>query len=509
MSCCARTAARRVLGLMILLMLWTCPAAGSVAEVREKYRKSEHRIAMRDGTELFTAIYTPRDASPNRRYPILMQRTCYSVRPYGDGQYRDSLGPNSQLQREGYIFVYQDVRGCYMSEGTFRNMTPHLSEKNGPQDVDESTDTYDTIQWLLKNVKHHNGRVGQWGISYPGLLRRRRHDRRASGAAGCFTAGADRRLVVRRFPPPRRVLSAACLQLHGRASASRGRSPRRWRPPSSTTARRTATSSSWISDRCRIVNEQYTRRSDRDVEQHGRSTRTTTSSGRPATCCRTCKHVAPAVLIVGGWFDAEDLYGAAADLPRRSRLENPGIENQIVMGPWYHGGWARSDGDHLGNIELRRQDRRSYFQQQIEARVLPVHLRRRRAGSTGRGDHVRHRRATSGEYFDKQWPPASVKPRQLYFRGRRTLADSAAARAPGVAFDEFVSDPRPPGTVHRQDHDIGMTQAYMTDDQRFAARRPDVLVYQTERSAEAVTLCGPVVADLRVSTSPSEMPTGS
>ena len=137
--------------------------------VRDKYQKTEHRVKMRDGVQLFTTVYVPRDASTQKRYPMLMLRTCYSVSPYGEDAYRGSLGPSRELQDDGYIFVYQDVRGCFMSEGDFQNMTPHVANKRGPQDVDESTDTYDTIDWLLKNVKHHNGRVGLWGISYPGF----------------------------------------------------------------------------------------------------------------------------------------------------------------------------------------------------------------------------------------------------------------------------------------------------------------------------------------------------
>ena len=142
---------------------------GETRPVREQYVKREFRIPMRDGARLFTAVYTPRDASPERRYPVLMVRTCYSVRPYGEDNYPSTLGPNRRLQRDGYIFVYQDVRGCYMSEGTFVNVTPHVVNKKGQHDVDESTDTYDTIAWLLGNVKHHNGRVGQWGVSYRGF----------------------------------------------------------------------------------------------------------------------------------------------------------------------------------------------------------------------------------------------------------------------------------------------------------------------------------------------------
>src|SRR5262245_61050299 len=136
-------------------------------EVHARYTKYEYRIPTRDGARLFTAVYVPKDAS--KSYPILLNRTPYSVQPYGADQYRSDLGPSPLFGREGYIVAYQDVRGRWMSEGTFENMRPHKPRKEGPNDIDESTDTYDTIEWLVKNVPNHNGRVGQWGISYPGF----------------------------------------------------------------------------------------------------------------------------------------------------------------------------------------------------------------------------------------------------------------------------------------------------------------------------------------------------
>ena len=135
--------------------------------IKSHYTKYEYRIAMRDGKNLFTSLYLPKDAS--QKYPIMLDRTPYSVGPYGEDNYKTALGPSEKFAREGYIFVYQDVRGRYMSEGEFRDMTPHLDVKRGPQDVDESSDTYDTIEWLIKNLPNHNGKVGMWGISYPGF----------------------------------------------------------------------------------------------------------------------------------------------------------------------------------------------------------------------------------------------------------------------------------------------------------------------------------------------------
>src|SRR4051812_35119388 len=135
--------------------------------VREHYSKQEQRIPMRDGIRLYTVVYLPRDTS--QAYPILMTRTPYSAGPYGKEKYRPNIGPNRHLVRSGYIFVLQDVRGRFLSEGQFDNMRPHRGAKKSKQDVDESTDTYDTIDWLVKNLPNHNGKVGLWGISYPGF----------------------------------------------------------------------------------------------------------------------------------------------------------------------------------------------------------------------------------------------------------------------------------------------------------------------------------------------------
>ena len=142
--------------------------AAPIFDVREHYTKYEYSIPMRDGKKLFTAIYVPKDSS--RSYPFLMDRTPYSVAPYGVDNYRPSIGPSEAFEKSGYIFVYQDVRGRNMSEGTFLEMRPHIDHKTSNNDVDDSTDTYDTIEWLLKNVPNNNGRVGIWGISYPGFF---------------------------------------------------------------------------------------------------------------------------------------------------------------------------------------------------------------------------------------------------------------------------------------------------------------------------------------------------
>ena len=163
--------ARPALLLLILSLAPACwpasLAAQGVEYVKANYTKYEFRIPMRDGARLFTAVYVPKDRSQS--YPILLSRTPYGVQPYGVDAYRADIGPSPLFGSEGYIVAYQDVRGRWMSEGEFVNMRPHKDVKSGPADIDESTDTFDTIDWLIKNISNHNGKVGMWGISYPGF----------------------------------------------------------------------------------------------------------------------------------------------------------------------------------------------------------------------------------------------------------------------------------------------------------------------------------------------------
>ncbi len=464
--------------------------------VQEKYQKFEYRIAMRDGVNLFTSVYVPRDASPEKTYPMLMLRTCYSVGPYGADAYPGSLGPSRELQDDGYIFVYQDVRGCYLSEGSFQNMTPHIANKQGAQDVDESSDTYDTIEWLLHNVQHHNGRVGMWGISYPGFY----------AAAGMIDAHPALKAVSPQAPIADWWYDdfhhhGAFFLPHAFNFLLRFGQPR----PEPTTMSAhplelgTPDGYQFFLDLGPLSNgnERFLR--DRvSMWNHLIEHSNYDEYWQARNLLPHLKKVAPGVLIVGGWFDAEDLYGPL-QIYRQVETDNPGIQNTIVMGPWPHGGWARSRGDHLGNIDFESPTA-EYFRHQIEAVFFRSHLKDGRSPTLAEATMF-ETGTNRWRYFD-QWPPQEMKLKRLYFSADERLTFEAPT-GDEVAFDEFVSDPRRP-VPFTEDVDIGMTYAYMTDDQRFAARRPDVLVYQTSPLENSLTLCGPLVADLRVSTSESD-----
>jgi uncharacterized protein len=163
------TVALTLCALLSSVALLSVPSAGQNAgfNIKANYIKSEHQIPMRDGQKLFTVVYAPKDNS--RQYPFLIQRTPYSAWPYGPDAYKGTLGPAPAFAQEGYIFVYQDVRGTFMSEGEFEDVRPFLANKKSSQEIDEASDTYDTVEWLLNNSQNHNGRVGFYGISYHGF----------------------------------------------------------------------------------------------------------------------------------------------------------------------------------------------------------------------------------------------------------------------------------------------------------------------------------------------------
>lgn len=481
---------------------------------RDLYTKREVRIPMRDGVELFTAIYQPKDRS--QRYPFLMKRTPYSLRPYGEDEFPRSLGPSVELMRDGYIFVYQDVRGCYMSEGTFRNMTPHVSVKRSASDIDESTDTYDTIDWLLLNVEGHNGCVGQWGISYPGFY----------AAAGMIDAHPALVAVSPQAP----IADWYFDDFHHHGAfflphafnflASFGR------PREGPTTERNPRFDHGTPDGYRFFLDLGPLSNANDRHLHGEIPFWNAIVEHPnyddfwkaRDILPHLRNVAPAVLTVGGWFDAEDLYGPL-QIYRSIERENPGIENALVMGPWRHGGWARGDGDRLGNARFGAATSKTY-RAEVEAPFFRHHLKGE--ADPELAEAIVFETGTNRWRAFDTWPPEERITERLYLHDGGALSfeppaspDSGSMDESGddepdhdkpaydePAYDEFVSDPAKP-VPYTEDIAIGMTREYMTDDQRFASRRPDVLTYRSEPLDDDVTIAGDLLAELWVSTSES------
>ncbi|MGA2856585.1 MAG: CocE/NonD family hydrolase [Candidatus Sulfotelmatobacter sp.] len=484
----------------ILLLLAVAVTAGFAQNkpdapefnVKEHYTKYEFRIPMRDGAHLFTSVYVPKDIS--RFYPFLIDRTPYSVGPYGVDQYRTQLGPSSDFDKAGYIFVFQDVRGRYMSEGTFIEMRPHIDNKKSSHDVDDASDLYDTIDWLLKNIPNHNGNAGIWGISYPGF----------------FTSASiiDSHPALKAASPqaPMTNLFMGDDAYHGGAfmlAANFGfyssfkpqenpQPPPKVRVPFDYGTKdgyeffvnigAIGNLSKLLEGKSALFDDQMRHDTYDDY-------------WKARNLAPHMKNIHCAVLTVGGWFDAEDLQGPFTTF-HSIDANNPGIFNALVVGPWVHGGWGYYDGEHLGRAEFsantgdfyRKNILFPFFEQYLKG-ATDAKLPKAYVFETGTNVWRRY----------SAWPPKNAEPRTLYLQVNGGLSfDPPAGDAP--SFDEYVSDPaKPVPFVNYTAQSV--PQEYMVSDQRFAASRPDVLVYETPVLEQDVTVAGPVSPRLFVSTS--------
>jgi uncharacterized protein len=461
-------------------------------DVKAHYTKYEYRIAMRDGVHLFTSVYVPKDTSHS--YPFLIDRTPYSVSPYGVDSYRKQLGPSPDFDKAGYIFVFQDVRGRYMSEGNFVEMRPHIDDKKSKQDVDDSSDLYDTIDWLLKNVPNNNGKAGIWGISYPGfftsasMIDSHPALKAASPQApmtdlfmgddayhgGAFMLAANFEFYVYFKPQQNPQLPP------------KGRSQFDWGTKSAydfyLNAGPISNLSKYLGGASALWDDQV---------HHD----TYDAYWKARNLAPHMKNIHCAVLTVGGWFDAEDLYGPFATFHSVDE-KNPGIFNALVVGPWVHGGWARYEGKHLGRVEFA-SDTGEYYRKNIVFPFFEQNLK-----GNGEGKLPKAYVFETGTNVWRQysaWPPKNRESKTLYFQSGGGLSFDAP-RSDASEFDEYLSDPAKP--VPFVDYAaLEVPQEYMVSDQRFADSRTDVLVYQTPPLEEDVTIAGPISPKLFVSTS--------
>ena len=502
-----------LLALSIALALGSYPAlAANAAEqaadapaakrdLRERYTKYEYRIPMRDGVKLFTTVYVPKDAS--RSYPFLMQRTPYSAGVHAQGELRygvdwfpDAIGPSREFEDAGYIFVKQDVRGRFMSEGTWQEMTPHGKAKRLAGEGEESQDMYDTVEWLLKNVPNHNGKVGIHGISYPGF----------------YTSASiiDSHPAIKAASPqaPIADLYMGDDSYHGGAfmlAANFDFYAAFTSMPNPTPLPRTRADFDYgetdgydfFLKRLTLPNILATMSdAQRDLLVPTIEHDTYDAFWQSRAIGPRMKNVKAAVLTVGGWFDAEDPQGPFTTYSAIEK-QNPGIFNGLVMGPWVHGGWARGEGARLGHVGFDSKTS-EYFRKELQFPFFEQHLKGVKPAANlaevtafETGSNVWRRYAA--------WPPTQAKPRTLYFGADGKLGWTQPAAAGGAGFDEYVADPRKPVPFIGYPA-TGVPQEYMVSDQRFAAKRPDVLVYQSEVLEEDVTIAGPVTPKLFVST---------
>ena len=489
-----RQRCRFVLYFALIGMVLVSPVlavAQSEAEVKANYVKSEHQITMRDGVKLFTSVYSPKDKS--RTYPIMLNRTPYSVSPYGLEEYKTSIGPSELFQKEKYIFVYQDVRGKFMSEGEFVNMRPHLRNKTGTQ-VDESSDTYDTIEWLIKNVPNNNGRVGTWGISYPGFYA----TMSVVDAHPALKAASPQAPIADWFIGDDFHHNGTLFLPHAfNFLASFGRAR-----PNPTTEINPRFQHGTPDGYEFFLNMGPLANADRqhlkgsvafwnEVMAHPNYD----EYWQARSILPHLNNVRPSVMVVGGWFDAENLYGAL-NTYKTIEQNNRGINNTLVMGPWFHGGWSRSDGEFLGNIHFGSTTSVSY-RESVELPFFNCVLKDKCVRKLPEA-YVFETGSNQWRSYE-QWPPKNVDLKNLFLQAGGGLS-FVRPSVKDKAFDEYVSDPTHP-VPFINGIAIGMTREYMTEDQRFASRRPDVLVYETEPLTENLTVSGPIKATLFVSTS--------
>ena len=456
----------------------------------EHYTKYEHRITMRDGVRLFTRVYVPKDDS--QAWPIILTRTPYALKPYGADNYNDVSGSFRTLAKDKFILVTEDVRGRYGSEGEYMHMRP-FNPKKGPKDIDENSDTYDTIDWLVKNIPNNSGKVGMFGISYPGfytsmgMIDSHPALKAASPQAPIsdWFMGDDLHhngafFLVQNFGFFYSFAQRAADPLHENIMPFNFRTPdsydfflRMGPLANSDTLLMRGRSPEWTEFLTHSTYDAYWQA--RNIRPH-------------------LKNVRCAVMTVGGWYDAEDLFGPL-ETYRWTERQNPGITNILVMGPWSHGGWGRGDGEKLGDINFHAKTS-EYYREKIE---LPF-FRRFLKGDTNFVPYEAHVFETGTHqwrHFDS-WPPKQAAPRTLFFRAGRALAFEPPSESTD-AFDEYVSDPGKP-VPYTLEFTTGYPRSYPVHDQRFAASRPDVLVYETEPLEEDLTFAGPLKATLYVST---------
>lgn len=480
----------------LLIFYTSASPAQNENYVKENYTKIDTTIVMRDGIKLYTIIYVPKDSS--QRYPILIQRTPYSVWPYGSSNYPPGIMPG-KMQKEKYIYVKQDVRGRHMSEGINEEVTPYIVNKKSNKDVDESSDTYDTIDWLLKFLKNHNGRVGLFGISYPGFYA----TASLPGAHPAIKAVSPQAPVTDEFAGDDVNHNGAFFLLDNFRFMEAYDRPRDgpiyyykiplFSPTHYADAYKffldmktikETNGPNYFNGKGKYWNEylandiynSYWR--SRNIRQH-------------------LKNITIPTLVVGGWFDAEDLFGALRTYEAIEK-QSPGNKNFLVMGPWTHGAWAAAEWKEFGTHQFGT-DVNKYFQDSIEMAFFNYYLKDK--GNFNASEATMFETGTNQWKHFNQWPPVYTMPKNFYFGPNNTLLNNKNTAL--KSYSEYVSDPAKPVPYTSGIH-AGRNDEYMIEDQRFAAIRPDVLVFESDTLTDDMTIAGPIVADLFVSITGSD-----
>jgi uncharacterized protein len=461
-----------------------------IPDIQKNYDKKEVYITMRDGIRLFTSYYLPKDTS--KTHPMLVYRTPYNSEPGGPDNFNYLIVTFCRYLQENYIIVFQDVRGRYMSEGEFEDIRPFIPEKKSNKDIDEASDTYDAVDWLVKNVPHNNGKVGVFGISYPGFY----------STMAILSAHPAIKAVSPQAPVSDWFLgddfhhNGAFFVLDAitfyysfgrlRKEPTRNEVPRFAWPEQDNyqfmmeQGSLSSLKKKILGDSIKFINDVYAHPNydefwkSRDPLQY-------------------LKNVKPAVMTVGGWFDAEDLYGTLHTYSAIEKQNPSGHPNFLIMGPWAHAQWGYGTAENLGNYYWGQDANKPLYE--LELKFFDYYLL-----GEGKSDFTEATIFITGENqwktFDK-WPPTDVTEKYLYLQPDGKLAFTEPTATSG--FDEYITDPGKPVPYAEQVHQ-DRTAEYMTDDQRFASKRTDVMVYKTDILTQDITITGPMTARLFVST---------
>ncbi|AWG21734.1 X-Pro dipeptidyl-peptidase [Flavobacterium faecale] len=465
--------------------------------IQDHYTKKELYITMRDGVKLFTSIYTPKDISKKKKYPMVMMRTCYSIAPYGEDKFSTRVALNNFMLQDGYIFVQQDVRGRYMSEGTFTNMTPQVEHTN-KKAIDESTDTYDTVDYLVKNIANNNGKVGQYGTSYPGFYT-------AVGILSNHPA-----LVASSPQAPISNFWNDDFLHNGRFMLGYFRTL-----PVFGVQKTTNTPTAWYSnsvikkqsdDGLKFYTEMGTLKEGVDhyykdnffmqeiMDHPNYDTFWQTRNLLPHL-----KDVKQAVLVVGGWFDAEDLSGPL-NIYKTIEKTSPKAKNTLVMGPFSHGAWGRETGKTYHNDIYFGDSIATYYQKNIETKFFSHYLKGNTKEDAGIPEAILFDTGAKKWREFSKYPPENTQKVSFY------LANGTLEKAASQNFTEYYSDPKKPviSSENLKDFNGFTPRNYMSEDQRFATTRPDVATFTTEALTDDLTFGGELLAKLTVSTTSTD-----
>ena len=473
--------------ILLIITLISCTSETVIDHqwLEDNYTKKEAMVQMRDSVSLYTSVYEPIGATDR---PVLIVRTPYSCAPYGSGWKGDLTEYMQEFIRNNYIIVFQDVRGRYMSEGEYLNIRPYIRQK-ASSEIDEASDTYDTIEWILQNTDN-NGSVGVTGMSYPGFyatmaaLSGHPALKAVSPQAPILDwfkgddvhhNGALMLMDIYSFAPYMFKKHENPVQEdHGLASPI-GENAYEWflqmKTPSNLTAALPDTLKFWNEILQHPHYDSYWMDRSLEYDLHA---------------------ILPAILVVGGAYDTDDCYGAL-NTYRLIRQNSPDTDLHFVYGPWTHGGWHRADYEGLGDVKFTKGISED-FMRDIEYPFFRYYLE-----GKGRKPKPVYAIASGSDSWQKMdvWPSSEMTLKPLYLTNDSSLSFDESSYESSVS--SYVSDPDNP--VPFMEDASRRDNSYMVADQRFASERADVLSFVSDVQEDVLKLQGPVKVDMNLSVS--------